>query len=169
MPKDSDMARSRDPIALVGTILALGVAIVGGLSSSAWVGNAFPGFLVLENRVIASAGLTHWPAVAGGRIYQHEIVAVDGRNLASSGELRDYVASLPVGSEVVYRLRSEGRERDQTIESRTFTLTDFALLFGSYLVCGLGLTGVAIAVRFLGGRDPAATGSAVARLSTPER
>ncbi len=122
------MDRTRDPILLVAAILALGVAVAGGLSSSAWVGKAFPGFLLLENHVVASAGLAHWPAVAGGAIYQLEVVRVDGIRLTTPAQLRTHVESLPVESEVVYRLRSGEREIERRIETRTFGWVDFALL-----------------------------------------
>ena len=50
------MQRIRDPILVLGLVLALLA------TSAAWIGRTFPGFLVLENRVVASAGLAHWPA-----------------------------------------------------------------------------------------------------------
>jgi len=58
-------------------IAALGVALLFfatwiAWSASAWVGRPFPGLLLLENSVVASAGLTSWPAVSEGRIFQHE-------------------------------------------------------------------------------------------------
>jgi signal transduction histidine kinase len=155
------MKLNRDPILVVAAVLALGAALAGGLSSTAWMGTTFPGFLLLENRVVASAGLAHWPAVGGGGIYQHEVVAVDGALLSSAEQLFAHVAALPAGSDVTYRLRDDDRETERVIQTRTFGFFDFLLLFGSYLVCGLGLTGAGITVWFLGRRDPAARGSAV--------
>ena len=154
------MNRVRDPILILGGVLALGIAALGGLSSSQWVGQPFPGFLLLENGVVASAGLAHWPAVSGGEIYQQELLAYDGRSLEDADALRSYVAGLPVGTEVTYRLVGGVGESVRVIPTRAFRSLDFWLLFGSYLVCGLGLTGVALGIRFLGGRDPAARGSA---------
>ena len=145
---------------MLGAVLALGVALLAAGSSSEWIGRAFPGFLVLENRVIASAGLSQWPAVAGGDIYQHEIVAVDGRPLGDAGELKQYVESLPVGSEVAYRVRNADGEREIVVATRAFGGLDYTLLFGSYLFCGIGLTIAGITVRLLRRRDPAARGSA---------
>src|SRR5262245_47726495 len=97
--------RWRDPsfVALAGVLLL--AAVVCGTSSSRWVGRPFAGFLLLENRVVASAGLSSWPATAGGEIYQHELVEVDGRALASPGDLQRYIESLPIGTPVTYRLR----------------------------------------------------------------
>ena len=153
------MERFRDPLSIAAAVLALAVALVGATTSSRWVGEPFPGFLVLENRVIAAAGLTQWPAVAGGEIYQHEIVSMDGRPVERADDLHDYVRSLPVGTEVVYQLRSKAGETELVAATREFGGLDFALLFGSYLFCGLGLTAAGITVRLLRRKDPAARGS----------
>ena len=108
------MTHSRDRLLLTAAItilLAVGVCTAGAVR---WVGAPFPGFLVLENRVVASAGLAHWPATEGGRIYQHEIVAVDGRPLEDVHELHALVASQRPGTEIRYRFR-RGQHCGQTL------------------------------------------------------
>jgi len=155
------MRQSRDPAILAGALLLLGTAVAGAIGSSSWIGRPFPGFLVLENRVIASAGLSSWPATRGGEIYQSEVVAIDGRAIEHAQEIDARAAELPVGSPVVYRLKRGARERETTIETRRFTATDYALLFGTLLFCGISLGVLALGIRHLRGSDRVASGTAI--------
>ncbi len=138
------------------------MAGLGAFEAASWIGRPFPGFLVLENRVVASAGLAHWPATAAGAIYQHEVVAVDGRPLEDARALQAYVESLPPGTPVRYRLRQGEREREREVATRRFSGPDFFLLFGAYLLGGLSMGGVAIAIRRLRPADRTARGTATA-------
>ncbi len=147
----------RDGALLGAAALLLAVGMAGLVEAWSWVGKPFPGFLVLENRVVASAGLAHWPATADGALYQHEVVAVDGAPLRDRRELRARVRSLAPGTKVTYRFRSGAREVERTIPTRRFEPADFWLLFGTYLLNGavLGGTGLvllALRRRYPGGR-----------------
>ena len=80
--------RARRDVTLVSiSLFTLVVASIGAIEATSWVGRPFAGFLLLENGVVASAGLGHWPAVADGAIYQHEVVKVDGRTLEDAEAL----------------------------------------------------------------------------------
>ncbi len=153
------MRTPRDPLLHAAAALLVGVAALGVAGSSSWVGKTFPGFLVLENRVVASAGLSHWPATRGGEIYQHEIVSVDGVPLEDAAALRARVEAEPPGTPLRYRFRRGEAEFERVIETRLFDRTDFALLFGSMLLSGLALGGVALLIRSLRGNDRLASGS----------
>ncbi len=126
-----------------------------------WAGKPFPGFLVLENRVVASAGLSHWPATRDGDLYQYHVNRVDGRPLHAASELTEYVQGLPVGTAVAYEFATGNEILDQTIETRMFGWLDFWLLFGAFLFCGVGVGGLALSIRFLRGTDRMATGTFV--------
>jgi signal transduction histidine kinase len=143
------MHRTRDPLLLIAAALLLGVTVLGGIEAVSWIGRPFPGFLLLGNRVVASAGLRDWRATGGGEIYQPEVVAVDGVPLDEARSLRELVSSLPAGTELRYRFRRGEREVERSISTRVFSGSDFLLLFGSYLLCGLGLGGTALAIRYL--------------------
>jgi diguanylate cyclase (GGDEF)-like protein len=150
--------RWRDPVfvALAGVLLL--VAAIGAFGSTRWVDRPFAGFLLLENRVVASAGLTSWPGTATGEIYQHELIAVDGRPLARAEALQAYVETLPIGTPVHYRLRSGDGEIERVIATQRFTATDWTLLFGLYLLNGLAIGGVALCIWFLRGGDRVSRG-----------
>ena len=69
----------------LGLVAAL-LAIRTTLTSTAWVGRPFPGFMVLDNRVIASVGLVGWSGTSVPNLYQSQVVAVDGHPARSAPE-----------------------------------------------------------------------------------
>jgi len=132
------------------------LALLCGLSSARWIGTPFPGFLVLANKVVASVSLPHWPGVHHSRIYQQAVVAVNGQAVATAEDLYAIVRRLPPGSPVTYTLEKEGRRTQVTLPSVTFTLKDYFLLFGAYVVNGLAIVLVGL---WAWGRNPAAPAS----------
>ncbi len=155
------MQRNRDPIVFAGVVLTLAIAITVGVESLGWIGKTFPGFLVLENRVVASAGLAHWPAAQSGRIYQHELIAIDGDPVGTADEVARRLQALPANTPVEFTLQRGGEEIIWADAPRVFTRTDYLLLHGTLFFCGLGLAGIALAIRFLRGSDPVANGAFV--------
>jgi diguanylate cyclase (GGDEF)-like protein len=146
--------RFRDAPLLASALLIVGVALAATWTASGWVGKPFPGFLVLGNGVIASAGLSHWPATADGDIYQHEILSVDGAAFEGATELARYVDSRPVGTRIRYRLSGGGEAFDRIVATRRFDRVDFGLIFGAYLLNGLVMAAAGLGILFLRGRHP---------------
>jgi hypothetical protein len=140
------------PAALAAVLLVVG--LVGSLGAARFVGQPFAGFLVLENRVVASAGLAHWPATRGGEIYQHEITAINGTPLVHADQLHETVQQLPVGTPVRYTFRRGEAEFERSVATRRFPLRDAALLFGTYLLNGLVMGGIALALFARQSRSP---------------
>ena len=132
------------PSSIAVLALLLCVGIVGVTGAASWIGKPFPGFLVLENRVVASVGLSLWPATADGEIYQHQVVQVGDAVVESPHSLHAVVASVPVGTPLVYRFQRGDHELVRSIETRRFGGSDFALLFGLYLLNGVIMGGVAL-------------------------
>ena len=119
-------------IGLAAIVLATRTTI----TSSAWVGRVFPGFVLLDNRVIASVGLANWSGTSVPGLYQSQVVAVDGVAVGSAAEAYARVAALPPGTPVRYRLARRGVEREVTVAAERFTLRDWMLLFGAFLLNG---------------------------------
>jgi signal transduction histidine kinase len=159
MAQERTPSRSWDPTLIAASGVAVVVAAWVLIGSLAWIGRPFPGFLVLENGVVASAGLARWPATAGGAIYQQHVVAVDGVPIADGAALRARVARAPAGTVFQYALSDASGVRTVDVPSRRFDRTDWLLLFGTYAFCGLGLCAMALCIRFLRGRDQLANGS----------
>ena len=104
---------------LVAGAVALAVAIGAGSSAFRLIGTSFPGFLILENRVVASAGLAAWEGTRGGAIFQHEVVAVDGLPLGDARELAAIAADRGPGAPIRYELRRTALPL-RTIATRRF-------------------------------------------------
>jgi signal transduction histidine kinase len=120
-------------VALAGCAIALRTTI----TSADWVGRAFPGFVLLDNRVVASVGLGDWSGTAVPDLYQSEVLAVDGRRASSTAEVYAAVRERPVGAPILYLLRRGGVERQVDIPSQLFGARDWLLLYGVYLLNGL--------------------------------
>jgi signal transduction histidine kinase len=151
----------RPPRAVRAGAAAIGLAAIGlaaytTLASATWVGRPFPGFLLLDNRVVASVGLAHWsgPAVPG--LYRSEVEAVDGVPVASAAEVYDAVARRAPGTPLRYRLRRGAEVREVALASQPFTAVDWVLLFGGYLLNGAVYLASGVVVWVLRPRAPLA-------------
>jgi hypothetical protein len=72
-------------LALVIALTGLAIAARTTITSTAWIGRVFPGFMILDNRVIASVGLAHWTSTVLPDLYQSEVLAVDGHRSTRRG------------------------------------------------------------------------------------
>jgi signal transduction histidine kinase len=136
-------------------IVALGLATTCGITSARWIGKPFPGFFIMANRVIASISLPHWPIAAHSHLYQHVVIAVNDHPVTSSHELYTTVRNLPTGSSITYTLEKDGQLVSVTLPSITFTIQDYFLLFGVYLLNGLALVLIGVSVWLLAPSSPA--------------
>ncbi len=139
MPETS----TRRPTPLDRTALALAaltalvVAAMVGAGAAHWIGQSFPGFFVLPNRVVPSIGREDWSSTRDGTIFQRTIVAVDGRRVADSADAYRAVAAKPAGADVTYTLRHGSTDERVRLETHTFSRADYWIIFGSYLATGL--------------------------------
>jgi signal transduction histidine kinase len=133
-------------------LVALGVAFGGlvlvvGANSTAWIGRTFPGFLLMANRVVPSIALPDWEAAHTERLFQHQVIAVDGAPVASAAEVYARVAARPPGTVHDYLLRApDGTTSTVSAAARRFSGVEYGLLFGAYLSTGLAffLTGIVV-------------------------
>jgi hypothetical protein len=130
-------------------------------SVSSWVERPFPGFLLLENSVVASAGVTNWPAVTEGRIFQHQLISYDAIEYHTPADFYAYIESHPIGTEIEYVFKRGDSIIQSRISTRLFTAIDAFLLFGASLICAITFIGVAGALRYIAPNDPASLGSAI--------
>jgi signal transduction histidine kinase len=145
--------RRKSALLIVAGIIVL--AAITGSTSARWIGKTFPGFFVLENSVVASVSLPHWSVAAPRRLYQHAVIAVNNQPVTTAAEIYQAVQQLPSGSAITYTLSKDGTVVQATLRSQTFTLKDYVLLFGAYLLTGLVVAGIGVGVWFLKPRAPA--------------
>jgi hypothetical protein len=131
-----------------------GLTLVCGVNSVRWIDSTFPGFFVLDNRVVASISLSHWPIAAQPRHYQHEVVAVNGQPVTTTTALYAQVRQLPAGTPVTYTLAQHGQRTDVTIPTARFTATDWGLLFGTYFINGIALVLIGIVAWYWSATSP---------------
>lgn len=124
-------------IALAILVCGLAVAIRTTTTSVAWIGRVFPGFVLLDNQVIASVGLAHWTGTTVPDLFQNELVAIDDRPIASTPEAYAIVSAKAPNEPVRYRLRRHGEERIVTVATQRFEIRDWILLHGVFLLNGL--------------------------------
>jgi hypothetical protein len=139
-------------LALRAMLLAAAAAVVVivttiGIAAADWIDRPFPGFFVLENRVIPSIGLPHWSASRAGGLYQLAVVAIDGAAITDGAGVYETVASRPTGTPLVYGLRGGAASDAVAVGSQIFTRADYWAIFGTYLGTGflylmVGLLGV---------------------------
>lgn len=156
----------RSLLAGAGVVLALLLATVAA-NSFGWIGRTFPGFFVMENRVVPSIALPSWADGDAARLFQHQVLAVDGQPVRDAAAI--YAAAEAAGPDrtLHYRLRAAmGAEVAADVTTRTFTLSDYAYLFGAYLLNGLAFCAIGLLVPWLARRDPAGWGLSAATLST---
>ena len=147
------LLNSRAVPVIVGAIAAWSIWILVGAVDH--IGRTFPGFLLLENGVVASAGLTYWPAASDGSIFQMDLVEFDGRPYRNPDDFRNYISSLPGEIPVDYTFDGPTGIAKKAIDTRKFSRLDAVLLFGATFVSALALLGVALALRYLAPDDPA--------------
>ena len=131
--------------ALVG-LLAVGLALTTCVTSSRWVGAAFPGFLILDNNVVASISLPHWSVASHRDLYQHTVMTVDGQPVHTSSDVYTTVRRLPVATAVTYTLEKHGQTTRAMLTTQRFSLADYFLVFGAYLLTGLISIAIGLAV-----------------------
>jgi len=139
-------------------------AVLIGVGMLNWVNQPFPGFLVLKNGVVASAGLATWPAIQDGNLFQSRIVTYDGINFTSPTHLNKYIRSKGAGDSITYKFANQNSTFEREIQTRSFSPTDATLLFGVTLFSAIALLSVASALVYMAPRDPASIGCAMAML-----
>lgn len=119
-------------LVLVGIPLTLAAFIEG----SDRIGTTFPGFLLMDNRVIPTVSGREWPDRKAD-VFHAWIRAVDGQPVTSAADVYATVAAEPAGTVFTYALEKAGRSFEIDIASRTFDGSDFAEVYGILLLIGL--------------------------------
>src|SRR6266404_2239754 len=120
-----------------------------------WIGRVFPGFLVLENRAVASNAEYHWTGMRAGLPFHSVILAVDGQPIRTGNDVYRAVEHREAGVPVTYLVTKDGHERTLSVPTMRFTLFDFASLFGLFGFNAVALLLIGGAVGLLSPRNRA--------------
>ena len=142
--------------AVVIAVIGLAIAARTTTTSLRWVDRTFPGFMLLDNRVVASVGLAHWTGSAVPGLFQSELLGVNGRSVHSTPAAYEIVTALPPNTPVEYLTQGADGERRLTIATQRFTIQDWCLLFGVYLLNGVVFLACGVVVWVLRPETPMA-------------
>ena len=112
-----------------GILIAFAVA-----TSSARIGTSFPGFLLMENRVVPSVSGHDWPPHKSD-LFHGQIATVDA--VASSAEVYERARGTRAGSILTYGVRKGDVVDEIAIATRTFAVRDYLEVYGVLLLIGL--------------------------------
>lgn len=141
--------RSRDELlgrllcAMVASFVAV-IALRCAGNAAQWVGRPFPGFLCHADGLISFLSRSHWPGPVHGVGYPDRVIAVNGNETSSCSEVFRIVESLPVGTEVRYRMQSGGAIREVRMPTARFTERDLWMTFGVFFLSGIACAAVGV-------------------------
>jgi signal transduction histidine kinase len=118
------------------------------VSTARWLNEPFPGFFVYENLTVGPYYAPGWSGAAAGLRSLDRVVSVDGEELRNRAQLYNLVHNAPVGSVLQYRVVRDEQVLDIKIPSLQFTLRDWLLCFGMYIVIGLAFLVIGVAPYF---------------------
>ena len=118
------------------------------VSTARWLNEPFPGFFVYENLTVGPYYAPGWTGAAAGLRSLDRVVSVDGEELRNRAQLYNLVHNAPVGSVLQYRVVRDEQVLDIKIPSLQFTLRDWLLCFGMYIVIGLAFLVIGVAPYF---------------------
>jgi signal transduction histidine kinase len=122
-------------IVVVTAVLAIGTSCL--LSGAARIGRPFPGFLVLENRIVLSIARPEWSLDKAARILFAEVIAINDRPVGTGSEVHDHALSLAPGTATAYRFRRGADFFREVIPVKRFALADYLALHATYFAVGL--------------------------------
>jgi len=137
-PRTPRAPRAVQAVATTLVVVAVVLATRATITSLDWVGTVFPGFVLLDNGVVASVGLARWSGSEVAGLYQSEVIAVDGVPAGDSAEVYRRIRARSPDAPVRYTLRRGESVRDVVIPTQRFNLSDWWLLFGAFLVSAAG-------------------------------
>ncbi len=142
--------------ALLATVVAVPIALACCASTLAWPGRTFPGFFVLRNAVVPTAGLYEWTGIQAGVPFLSRVTAVDGVPVRCAADVYSRVLRLTPGTPVRYTLERDGRVLERVVPAMRFGWQDWALTVGAMAVFGLVSVLAGIVVALLQPRTQAA-------------
>ena len=107
-------------------------ALLSGLN---WVGKTIPGFFAGPHGIIHPVGGLDWPE-RGDLLFNARLLAIDDRAISGGEQAYARVEQAPPGTEFRYRIQQGSQLYQLGISSRTFTMQDFATIWGALLFFG---------------------------------
>lgn len=134
------------PILLL--VLSLPIVAYSAYSSIELFDRPFPGFIMIDNGIVATVGSMDYPADKAG-VFLTEVTALDGIPVNSSAEVHARVVAEPPGTSFEYTLRRGDEVYRREITSAMWTVWDYLQVYGVFFFFGWGSLAVGTIVGFL--------------------
>jgi len=135
---------------LFSTLLVLLIITVICLfNATQFINKPFPGFLINERMLVAPIGQYQWSGTQAGLKYPDKILGANGTPVHTAEELYEYVSNEPIGTLISYEVEQKGKIIMPTIATMRFTLFDFLMNFGTYLLSGVAYLLIGLTVYIL--------------------
>ena len=128
--------------------VALPITAYAVIQSLTWIGQPFPGFFVMENRVVPTVSGLAWPPDKAA-LFHSQVVAVGGIAMHSSAEVYRSVAEHREGTSMTYDFRRGGERLQRTIATQVFDGADYLQTYGILLLFGTTNLVIGLVVGFL--------------------
>lgn len=137
-------------------LVAFGIVAATLWSSSRWINQPFPGFFLYPNLTVSPDFLSRWTGRGAGLKSFDRIVAVGDQSVTNSHEVYDLIKRAPVRSPFQYTIERGEKRLSLTVPSMRFSVLDWLLSFGIYLLVGAGFVAIGMAPLYLHSSAPAA-------------
>jgi signal transduction histidine kinase len=137
-------------------LVVFGVVASTLWSSSHWINQPFPGFFLYHNTAVSPDFLGRWSGRIAGLKSFDRIVGIDDAAVNRSEEVYDRVKKRPVGSTFRYSVEREQERLVIMVPSMRFSLFDWLLSFGIYLLVGTAFIAIGVVPLYVGSAAPAA-------------
>ena len=123
---------------IAGLVIAcsLPIAVYCTIGGAALRGRSFPGFFVIENRQLPSAGRFEWTGLRAQVPFHARVVAVDGAPVRTADEIYEAAAARPPDTPIRYTFERHGVRSDLTVPTMRFEARDYWLTAGLLTVNG---------------------------------
>lgn len=145
MIRNTDISNRVRNLIIAFLILTNGLVCIYILATTrAWINRPFPGFLVLNNRLVAVLWMPEWAGFQKGIRFGDIITSVNGQPVTTGDQIYQLASSAKPGAPFTYSFLRGGEPQTLTIPVSTFTGRDyffmiiFLMLIGG-LACGTGL------------------------------
>ena len=131
------------------SVFVLLISIICFVNAIFWIDKPFSGFLMYKFPRVGSMGSTEWPGFKAGLRYMVKIITADGHPVHSGEEVLAIAGRRPLGTNINYRIESEGQIREVSVPTTRFTTMDFFLVFFLPFLGGLALFCIGFTVYIL--------------------
>jgi signal transduction histidine kinase len=129
----ADVRRTTLP-ALVYALASLALLATVAQGSLRLLDGTFPGFLVLDDGIVAAFGEDDWTGFRAGLPLNGGVVlAVDDQPFAGGTAMLDYAARRPQGTPIRYRFRHDGEVREISVPVMRLDTESYLETVGGYL------------------------------------